>query len=134
MPFALLIIGIVLIVAGVRNTQGILFTLLKGDFTGNGNFIFWFVSILLIGSIGYIEKLKPLSTAFLVLVLMALFLSKGDPSKSGGGFFKQFSTALGGTQGAGGITDYKSAIAGLENQNNQIRDILSNPGFWNINF
>lgn len=98
MPFALLIIGIVLLVAGVRGTQSTLFSLVQGDFTGDSNFFFWFVSIILIGAIGYIPKLKPVSTAFLVLVVMVLFLTKGKPGASGGGFFAQFTSALQSTQ------------------------------------
>lgn len=98
MPFALLIIGAVLLTSSVRNTQDDLFKLVKGDFSGQGNFIFWVVSLLIIGAVGYIPKLKPLSDAFLVLVLIVLFLSKGDPSKASGGFFQKFSSALQGTQ------------------------------------
>lgn len=92
MPFALAIIGIVLLVAGVRNRQNDLFALVKGDFTGPNNFIFWMVSIFLIGAIGYIPKLKPISTAFLALVIVVLFLKKGT------GFFAQLTTGLQSTQ------------------------------------
>ncbi len=88
MPFALLIIGATLIVAGVRNQQDKLFTLVKNDFAGPNNFIFWIVSILAIGAVGYIPKLKPISTAFLGLVIVVLFLRKGT------GFFAQLNTAL----------------------------------------
>jgi hypothetical protein len=98
MPFALFIIGAALIIASVRNTQGDLFTLIQGDFTGPGNYIFWMVSILLIGAIGYVPKAKPISTAFLVLVIVVLFLSKGKPNAVSGGFFKQFSTGITATQ------------------------------------
>lgn len=94
MPFALLIIGIVLLVAGVRGTQSTLFGLLQGDFTGQNNFFYWFAAIVIIGMIGYIPKLKPISTAFLVLVVMVLFLSKGNPQGSGGGLFTQLTSAL----------------------------------------
>lgn len=91
MPFALAIIGIVLLVAGVRNQQATLFELVKGDFSGPNNFIFWMVSIFAIGAIGYIPKLKPISTAFLALVIVVLFLRRGT------GFFAQLNTALGNT-------------------------------------
>ena len=100
MPFALLIIGVFLIAAGARQKQGDLFSLLAGDFTGANNFLFWFVSILIIGGIGYIPKLKGLSTAFLVLVILVLFLTKGNPNGVGGGFFSQFTSALKGTEAA----------------------------------
>lgn len=91
MPFALAIIGIVLLVAGVRNKQADLYALVKGDFTGQNNFIFWMASIFAIGVLGYVPKLKPISSALLALVIVVLFLKKGV------GFFAQFNTALGQT-------------------------------------
>lgn len=106
MPFALFLIGIWLLIAGVRNTAGpastpgTLFALLHGDFTGTDNFAYWFIAIVLIGAIGYIPKLKSLSTAFLVLVLVVLFLKKGSSTGVGGGFFDQFISGLGITQTA----------------------------------
>lgn len=94
MAFALLIIGVTLLVAAIRNTQGTLFGLLAGDFTGQNNFIFWGASILIIGAVGYIPKVKPISTAFMGLVILVLFLKKGQ------GFFPQFAAALGSAQAA----------------------------------
>lgn len=88
MPFVLLIVGVILVVAGVRNTQTLLFSLLKQDFTGQGSFIPWFVVILAIGALGYIKPLKPITTAFLVLIIIVLFLSNG-------GFFQKFISATG---------------------------------------
>ena len=103
MAFVLLIIGITLLVAAVQNTQGTLFTLLAGDFK---QFIFWFVAIFLIGALGYIPKLKPLSTAFMALVILVLFLSKGK------GFFPQFTSALGTASSAPATTAPQSATSG----------------------
>lgn len=94
MPFVLLIAGTVLLVAAVRNTQDNLFSLIKGDFTGPNNFIFWFIAILAIGAVGYIPKAKPISTAFLVLVVLVLVLTRGNPNNAGGGFFAQFSSQI----------------------------------------
>jgi putative exporter of polyketide antibiotics len=91
MPFALAIIGIALLVAGVRNTQDKLFSLIKGDFSGQNNFIFWMVSIFAIGAVGYIPKFKPVSMAFLTLVIVVLFLKRGT------GFFAQATSALNST-------------------------------------
>lgn len=88
MPFVLIIAGTVLLVAGTRNTQGNLYHLLVGDFTGSNNFVYWFLSILVIGAIGYVPKMKPLSEGFLILVILVLFLTKGT------GFFSQFQTQL----------------------------------------
>lgn len=103
MPFALLIIGAVLLISAARGTvtgQNGLFYLLESDFTGSDNFIFWFVSILVIGAVGYVPKLKPLSVAFLTLVIIVLFLKRGNPSGVGGGFFSQVLQGVGSTQSA----------------------------------
>lgn len=78
MPFALAIIGIVLIITGIRGTvtgtNPSLTSLVKSDFTGQGNYIYWLVAILLLGSLGYIESLKTLSRAFMTLVVIVLFI------------------------------------------------------------
>lgn len=128
MPFVLLLIGVWLLIAGVRNTAGpsstpgTLFALLHGDFTGTDNFAYWFIAIILIGAIGYIPKLRSLSTAFLVLVLVVLFLKKGSSTGFGGGFFDQFLTGLGITQTSSGTTNAQniasdqSAINGINQQ------------------
>lgn len=100
MPFALLIVGIMLVLVGYQGTQAQFFALLKGDFTGSGNFIYWVVSILVIGGLGYIPKLKGVSDSFLVLIIVVLFLSHK-------GFFAQFNSQIGSTTGAtntGGIS------------------------------
>lgn len=75
MPFAFIIVGLVLLISGVKNTTGNLTTLVKGDFTGSKNFIYWMLAILVIGAIGYIKPVQPLSRMFLVLVIIVLFLS-----------------------------------------------------------
>src|SRR5712671_4334194 len=98
MPFALLMIGVVLLVAGIRDKQDDLFALVKGDFTGQANFVYWVISIMIIGAVGYVPKLKPISTGFLVLVILVLFLKRGDPKGVGGGFFEKFTAALNITQ------------------------------------
>lgn len=109
MAFALLIIGAMLLVTSVKNTQGTLFGLLQGDLTGTNNFVFWLVAILLIGAIGYIPKLKPISNGLLALVIIVLVVAKGNPSNVGGGFFQQFTTALNATTTAAPATTTTSA-------------------------
>lgn len=87
MPYALIIAGVILTVAGVRNTQAALYSLLSSDFTGNKSFIWWTLSILGIGAIGYVEDLKGLANAFLALILIVLILANK-------GVFQQFTDAL----------------------------------------
>jgi len=109
MPFALIIIGTVLLISSVRNTYGQttpaggkgLGALLTGDFTGQSNFIYWLIALLIIGAIGYIKVLRPISVAFLVLLIIVIFLKQGNPTTgTGGGFFQQFTSAIGVTQTA----------------------------------
>jgi hypothetical protein len=73
MPYALLFIGAVMLVAGIRNSQGDLWTLIQGDFVGG--FLAWVAAIAIIGGLGYIPKLRPLSIAFMTLLLLVLVLS-----------------------------------------------------------
>jgi hypothetical protein len=87
MPYALIIAGIVLTVAGVRNTQSELYSLLANDFTGQKSFIWWSLSILGIGAVGYVQGLRPLSNAFLALLFIVLVIANK-------GVFKQFTDAL----------------------------------------
>jgi hypothetical protein len=109
MPFALLIIGAVLLISAVKGTQEDLFALVRGDFTGPQNFIYWMVAILLIGGLGYIPKIKPISVAFLSLVVLVLFLARGDPTKAGGGFFEKFTAGIGSSTNK--VTDSTAAAA-----------------------
>lgn len=75
MPYALLLIGAVMLVAGVRNTYKDLWALVENDFTGQGGFLSWVAAIAVIGGLGYIPKLKPLSVALMTLLLLVLVLS-----------------------------------------------------------
>jgi hypothetical protein len=106
MPFLFIIVGAVFVIAAVRNTNQELVTLLKGDFTGKGNFIYWTAAILFIGAFGYISELKPVSRAFMALVVIVLFLKNG-------GVFDKFRQALNQTQGNTVNTGTASASGGI---------------------
>ena len=97
MPFALLSIGILLLVVAVRDQQQAFVALVGGDFSGPGNFLYWVVALALVGAIGYIPKAKPISTLFIVLILLVLLLKRGNTSGTGGGVFQQLWAALGTT-------------------------------------
>jgi len=83
MPFVIIAVGVLLLVAAYRNTQSELFALVKNDLVGSPSYLTWILVIGAIGAVGYIRPLKPISTAFLVLVIIVLFLSNG-------GFFQRF--------------------------------------------
>ena len=91
MGISLITIGVILLIASVRDTleqtpdgSPGLFPLLVNDFEPGqkGNFLAWFIAIVLIGAVGIVPQLKPISTAMLVLVILVLLISNG-------GFFKQ---------------------------------------------
>jgi hypothetical protein len=112
MSFALLIIGAVLLTAAVRNTQDDLFHLVKGDFSGPSNFWYWLGVFIVLGAVGYIRPLKPISDTFLVLLIVVIFLSKG-------GFFAKFSAGIASTTtgGAGGplnVSPVATSLTGLQ--------------------
>jgi hypothetical protein len=95
MTFGFLLIGAVLLVAAVRNTQGQLFHNVAGDFTGPRNFVYWVLAIWLIGAIGYAKPLKTFSDLFLALVIVGLLLSNK-------GFFASFQQQIGTTASSTG--------------------------------
>lgn len=87
MPFALITIGLLLIISGARGTYGQLKDLLVSDFTGPHNFINWIAAIAAVGMLGYFEPLKVLSRTFLALIVVGMFLSQR-------GFFTRFQQAI----------------------------------------
>jgi hypothetical protein len=112
MAFALIFAGLLLTVSAVRGTHSDLFALVKSDFTGSGNFLYWLAVVLIIGSIGYIKALAPMSKAFLVLIVLVLVVTKGDPTKSpGGGLFAQLVQGIGSSTAPGSAATPASGAA-----------------------
>lgn len=87
MPFALVFVGLIMVVVGVRGTQTQMSQLLVSDFTGPGNFTYWIAALFIVGAVGYIKPLQPVSRAFLVLIVVGIFIANG-------GFAQQLQTAL----------------------------------------
>jgi hypothetical protein len=79
MPILFGLFGLILIVTGVRGTVNSgtpsLVSLVKDDFIGTDPFWKWMLAILLIGAIGYIPNLRPISRAFMALVIVVFLLS-----------------------------------------------------------
>lgn len=75
MPFALVFIGLLMIVSGVRDTYKEFGAALIEDFSGDRNFFYWVIAVLAVGSIGYYPKAQGLSRAFLGLVIIAMVVS-----------------------------------------------------------
>lgn len=111
MAFILILIGAVVLVAGVRDTQDNLWQLVKGDFSGPGNFVYWFIAILVVGSLGYVERMRTFANTFLALIIIAMFLSNK-------GFFEKFTQQIGATdttQASSSGASTSSAITGALN-------------------
>lgn len=77
MPFALVFIGLILIITGAKDTYAALGKQLVTDFTGSKGFIVWIVAIGAVGSLGYVEKLRPFSRIFMVLIIVSMVIKNG---------------------------------------------------------
>jgi hypothetical protein len=97
MPLLFIGSGLILIITALKGDPGALWTLMQGDFSGKGNYVYWMFSILVLGSLGYIQQLRELSRLFLVLVLLVLLLDNK-------GFFAQLQAFINSSQTAGGST------------------------------
>lgn len=74
MPIVVIAIGLVLLIAAVRGTHKELGALLLSQFVGPGSFSAWVFAFVLLGMIGFIEPLKPLSRGLMGLLLLVLLL------------------------------------------------------------
>ena len=88
MALAFILIGVALLVAAFRNTQGQLGTLIAGDFTGSSSFLDWIAVVAIVGMAGYMPALRTPSRYFMGLILLVVFLTKGT------GFFSQLHSAI----------------------------------------
>lgn len=71
MTLIALLIGAIIVVAAIRNSQGTLFSALGQDVPA---YVTWAAAIVAIGAIGFIPGLKPVSKALLALVLLVIIL------------------------------------------------------------
>jgi hypothetical protein len=88
MPFALIFIGLLMVVSGMRDTHADLGRELVDDIGGKGGFGTRLLAIGAVGSLGYMGgEWRRLSTYFMVLVLIALLFSADK------GFFAKLTAA-----------------------------------------
>jgi hypothetical protein len=103
MPFVLVIIGIVLLVAAYKNTQGNLVTALGADVPP---FAKWFLALALVGGLGYVPGMATISRWLLALVLLVIVLTNYQQILAG------FTSAGGGAgQAAAAVPSPASAYA-----------------------
>lgn len=77
MALALFFIGLILVITGVKGTQGQLASLLASEFTGAGNFWAFIFGIFFLGALGYYPPLRNTSRMLIGLTLLVLILSNG---------------------------------------------------------
>lgn len=95
MPFALLLVGMLLIITGFQNTYQAFGSQVQKDFSGKDGFLYWIAAIGIVGGVGYVKPLEPISRAFLVLLIVVIFLSKGNAiNKGGASIFSNFTSGL----------------------------------------
>lgn len=87
MPIGLVLLGLMMIVSGAKDTYQELGAALVEDFTGPGNFTWWIAGLGTIGAIGYYKPLQGFSRLFLVLVILSMLLSNQ-------GFFAKLTGSL----------------------------------------
>lgn len=85
MPFIFLLVGLILLIVGIRGTQKELLSVIVDLFTGPNNLTFWALAMIAVGSFGYIPQLRKLAIGLMVLILVSLVLSKQNQD-----FFNQF--------------------------------------------
>lgn len=105
MPLLFIGSGLILVLTGVKGNPSALWSALQADFTGPGNFVYWSVSILALGALGYVPPLKNTSRLFIVLVLIVLLLDNG-------GFFTQFQKFINSNSSASSSTPATTAVGG----------------------
>lgn len=78
MPFALLVIGAVLLVTAFKGTYSDFGAQLKSDLTGQGattGFLVWILAIGAVGAIGYSPVFRTPARMLLALIILAMLLS-----------------------------------------------------------
>lgn len=77
MPLALIVIGTIMVLTALRGDPATLGVLIVQDFkgtTGTNGYGAWMFAILVLGALGYVPKLQPISRALMVLVLVVLLV------------------------------------------------------------
>lgn len=122
-----LLIGMVLIVAAVRNSQGALFSALGKDVPV---FAVWAAAIIAVGAIGVIPGLKPVSRWLLALIIVVIIVNNYQRLVTG--FGNAWQTAKGtGEAGAKAAQTTSSGESGNSAATGAAPATgVHNPDFW----
>ncbi len=122
MPFVFLIIGVMLLVIGLRGQSQAATTLLKDEFTGSGSFIQWFIAIMVLGLVGYYKPIRPLTDGLIGLVILTMILNEQTKNN----IFKAFETALQNTtpSPSGNAASSNATVSGAATATNPIANLV----------
>lgn len=76
MPFALIIIGIILAIAAYRNTLPELFSIVKDVSQKSNGFGNWVIVAIILGFLASIDSIKKPVNAFIILIMLVLLIRK----------------------------------------------------------
>lgn len=71
MPFIVLAVGVILLISALNNSYSALAGALEQDIPP---FLHWALAIVLLGALGFVPGLKPVSRGLMTLVLVVIFL------------------------------------------------------------
>lgn len=91
MPVFLLLAGVLLMVLAVRGNTTYAINLLKEDVLGTNGFIMWTLAVIIVVSLGNIKSIKPVSDAFLGLIILVIIVYS---YKNNSNFFTNFTTQI----------------------------------------
>lgn len=76
MPFALIVIGIILAIASYRNTLPELFSIVKDVTADSKGFGYWVIAAVILGFAASIQPIKRPVNAFIILLMIVLLIRK----------------------------------------------------------
>ena len=87
MAWGFILVGALFLIAAWKKKHSELFDLLKDDFTGEGNFIYWVLAIIALIALGTFRPIRPITDGFLGLVVLVIIIA---PYRNGRDLFSEF--------------------------------------------
>ena len=74
MPFALIIIAVIILTSAYRDTQDELFSIIKDVFSASTGFKYWVLASIVLGFAASIDEIKKPVNMFIILMMVVLIL------------------------------------------------------------
>lgn len=74
MPFALIVIAVILMISAYRDTQDELFNIIKDVFDASTGFKYWILASIILGFLASINEIKKPVNMFIILMMVVLVL------------------------------------------------------------